>query len=248
MVDRPFHHSKPSSKLGLDVGSQRIEGSNHYLTPGLVDMHVHFIRPAIAEKMVSSAETYAEENPRLALLFVANGVTSVRNMWGHPAIRALNDQIQKGRFIGPTIYSVGPLTDGDPPTFAGSRIVTTDEQARRAVREDKEAGYIGIKVYNRLSLLAYRSIIAAAAEQRLPVMGHIPRAVGVAGAVEAHQKSLEHFSSFMRAALPENIAKADLSPEEIFARADLNKLPTIAEAVAAGLVDLSNRRTNPNGC
>ena len=222
----------PTRSIKVPKGSQRIEGSNHYLMPGLSDMHVHFIRPAIAEKMASSAETYAEEELQLTP-FVANGVTTVRNMWGHPAIRALNDEIQKGRLIGPTIYSVGPITDGDPPTFAGSRIVTTDEQARQAVREDKEAGYIGIKVYNRLSLPAYRSIIAAAAEQRLPVMGHVPRAVGVAAAVEAHQQSLEHFSSFMRAALPESIVQADLSLEEIFARADLNKLPTIAEAVAA---------------
>ncbi len=223
----------PAQSIKVPKGSQRIEGSNHYLMPGLADMHVHFIRPAIAEKMASSAETYAEENPRLALLFVANGVTTVRNMWGHPAIRALNDEIQKGRLIGPTIYSVGPITDGDPPSYAGMRIVTTDEQARQAVREDKEAGYIGIKVYNLLSVPAYRSIVAAAAEQRLPVMGHVPRAVGVAGAVEAHQQSLEHFSSFMRSALPASIAPGNLSLEEIFARADLNKLPTIAEAVAA---------------
>ncbi len=37
----------------------------------------------------------------------------------------------------------------------------------------------------------------------------------------------------MRAALPDRSAPTDLSLEEIFARADLNKLPTIAEAVAA---------------
>jgi imidazolonepropionase-like amidohydrolase len=201
--------------------------------PGLADMHVHFIRPATAEQMASSAETYADENPRLALLFVANGVTTVRDMWGHPAIRALNDEIQKGRLIGPTIYSVGPVTDGDPPTFAGMRVITTDEQARRAVREDKEVGYIGFKVYNRLSPSVYKAIVAAAGEQRLPVMGHVPRAVGVMGAVEAHQKSLEHFSSFMRAVLPEGTMQADLSVQEILARADLNKLPAIAEAIAA---------------
>ena len=223
----------PTRSVKVPKGSQRIDGSNQYLMPGLADMHVHFIRPATAEKMPSSAETYAEENPRLALLFVASGVTTVRNMWGHPAIRALNDEIQKGRLIGPTIYSVGPITDGDPPTFAGMRIVTTDEQARQAVREDKEAGYIGIKVYNRLSPSAYKAIVAEGAEQSLPVMGHIPGAVGVAGAVEARQKSLEHFSSLARAALPEGMMQADLSVEEILARADLNKLPTIAEAVAA---------------
>ena len=223
----------PTRSIKVPKGSQRIEGSNQYLMPGLADMHVHFIRPATAEKMASSAETYAEENPRLALLFVANGVTTVRNMWGHPAIAALNEKIQNGQLIGPTIYSVGPVTDGDPPTFAGVRIVRTDEQARQAVREDKAAGYIGIKVYNQLSVPVYQAIVAEAAKQHLAVMGHVPRAVGVAGAVKAHQKSLEHFSSFMRSALPEGTAQANLSLAEILARADLNKLPTIAEAVAA---------------
>lgn len=71
----------PTRSIKVPKGCQRIEGSNHYLMPGLADMHVHFIRPATAEKMASSAGTYAEENPRLALLFVANGVTTVRNMW-----------------------------------------------------------------------------------------------------------------------------------------------------------------------
>ena len=71
----------PTRSVKVPKGSQRIDGSNQYLMPGLADMHVHFIRPATAEKMPSSAETYAEENPRLALLFVANGVTTVRNMW-----------------------------------------------------------------------------------------------------------------------------------------------------------------------
>jgi len=223
----------PTRSIKVPKGSQKIEGSNHFLMPGLADMHVHFIRPAIAEKMASSAATYAEENPRLALLFVANGVTTVRNMWGDPAIQALNEEIQKGRLIGPTIYSVGPVTDGDPPSFAGMRVVTTEEQARQAVRDDKEAGYIGIKVYNLLSSQVYKAIVADAAEQHLPVMGHVPRAVGVAGAVEAHQKSLEHFSSFMRSALPESTAHANLPPAEILAQADLTKLPAIAGAVAA---------------
>jgi len=112
------------------------------------------------------------------------------------------------------------------------RIVTTDEQARKAVREDKEAGYIGIKVYNQLSVPVYKAIVAEA-EQHIPIVGHVPRAVGVARAVEARQKSLEHFSSFMRSALPEGTVQANLSLAEILARADLKKLPTIAEAVAA---------------
>ncbi len=42
-----------------------VDGTGKYLMPGLVDMHVHI------------------ESENDMLLFVANGVTSVRNMWGN---------------------------------------------------------------------------------------------------------------------------------------------------------------------
>jgi hypothetical protein len=226
----------PVRSVEIPVGSQRIDGTNRYLMPGLVDMHVHFIRPAIPGKpQKSSAASYAKENEQLALLFVANGVTSVRNMWGHPEILKLNDHILRGELLGPTIYSVGPITDGDPPVNLGSRVVITEQEAQEAVREDKERGYIAIKVYNNLSVSAYGAIVAAAAKEHLPVVGHVPRAVGLTGALEAHQASLEHIGAggFPRAALPDGTPQDQLSLNEMRARADMNKLPTIAEAVKA---------------
>jgi imidazolonepropionase-like amidohydrolase len=225
----------PTQSVKIPSASQRIDGTNRYLMPGLVDMHVHFIRPAIPGKpQKSSAASYVKENEQLALLFVANGVTAVRNMWGHPEILKLNDHILSGEILGPTIYSVGPITDGDPPVNAGSRVVTTEQEAQAAVREDKERGYIAIKVYNNLSISAYRAIVAAAAREDLPVVGHVPRAVGLKGALEAHQASLEHFSvGFPRAVLPDGAPQDQLSPNDLLSRADLNKLPAAAEAVKA---------------
>jgi len=194
-----------------------------------------YIRPAIPGKpQKSSAATYAKENEQLALLFVANGVTTVRNMWGHAEILKLNDHILTGDILGPTIYSVGPITDGDPPVNAGSRVVTTAQEAREAVREDKERGYIAIKVYNNLSISAYRAIVAAAEGEHLPVVGHVPKAVGLTGALEAHQASLEHFSGgFPRAVLSDGTSQDQLSLNDLLSRADLNKLPAAAEAVKA---------------
>lgn len=225
----------PAHSVKIPVGSQRIDGTNRYLMPGLVDMHVHFIRPAIPGKpQKSSAETYAKENERLALLFVANGVTTVRNMWGHPEILELNDHILSGEILGPTIYSVGPITDGDPPDNMGSRVVITEQEAQEAVREDKERGYIAIKVYNNLSVSAYRAIVAAAAKENLPVVGHVPKAVGLTGALEAHQASLEHFGAgFARAALPDGTPQDRLSLNDMLERADLSKLPAAAKLVKA---------------
>jgi imidazolonepropionase-like amidohydrolase len=223
----------PARSIRIPRGSKRIDGTNRYLLPGLVDMHVHFIRPAIPGKpQKSSAASYAKENEQLALLFVANGVTSVRNMWGHPEILKLNDHILHGELLGPTIYSVGPITDGDPPVNLGSRVVVTEQEAQEAVREDKERGYIAIKVYNNLSIFAYRAIVAAAAREGLPVVGHVPRAVELKGALEAHQASLEHVGSFLRAALPDG-PQEQSSLNDLPSRADTNKVAAIVEAVKA---------------
>lgn len=227
----------PIGSVSIPQNTRRIDGTNRYLMPGLVDMHVHFIRPTIPGKpQKSSGENYAAENGRLALLFVANGVTSVRNMWGHPAILKFNKQIIHGDILGPTIYSVGPLTDGDPPVNLGSRLVTTEQEAKDAVREDKERGYIAIKVYNNLTPDAYQAIVAAAGNEKLAVVGHTPRLVGLLGVLDAHQSSIEHFSSFARAALSNSAGQEQLSLDELFKRADLDKLPKIAESVKAAEV------------
>ncbi len=68
-----------------------IDGRGKYLMPGLVDMHVHI---QFEDDM---------------LLWVANGVTSVRNMWGHtgkmlqfgfPDQLELREQIEQGTLFG----------------------------------------------------------------------------------------------------------------------------------------------------
>ena len=53
---------------------------------------------------------------------------------------------------GPTLFTAGPIVDGDPPTWPGSAVVKTADEAReRVVREQKKAGYDFIKVYRTLS-------------------------------------------------------------------------------------------------
>ncbi len=202
--------------------------------------------PAIAEKPQPSVSSdfslqthtyagtsndYARENQALGLLFVANGVTTVRNMWGNPAIDTFAKEIDLGRALGPHIYSTGPITDGNPPVWEGSRIVETREQAEEAVRSDKQAGYIAIKVYNRLSKDAYAAIVAAAGQQGLPVVGHEPIAVGLSGAIAARQHSIEHLQGFKQALQPDDSAGQNKSSNELLEQADLSKLPGLVQAI-----------------
>ena len=76
-----------------------VDGTDKYLMPGLADMHVHL--------------EYAND-PRVLDLFLANGVTTVRNMDGRPYILEWRDRIARGEMRGPTIHTAGPILDGDP--------------------------------------------------------------------------------------------------------------------------------------
>jgi imidazolonepropionase-like amidohydrolase len=241
----------PASSVKVPRDATRIEGRGKFLMPGLADMHVHFIRPAIApesqpstandpslrSRMPGSASNdYERENRALALLFVANGVTTVRNMWGNTVIDAFAKEVHSGHVIGPYIYSVGPLTDGSPSAWEGSRIVETREQAEEVVRSDKQRGYIAIKVHSRLSKEAYEAIVAAARQQRLPIVGHVPTAVGLSGAIAAGQYSIEHLQGFWQALQSDDSAGQKKPPTELIEHADFKKLPALVQELKAANV------------
>lgn len=219
----------PANAVSVPMGSKTIDGRNRYLTPGLVDMHAHFLRPPNPGKRQDlDFERYRQYNELIAFLDIANGVTSIRNMYGHEAIDRLSARIQKGELPGPTVYSTGPITDGEPPSIVGVRVVTNAEQAKAAVHDDKSHGYVGIKPYSRLTLEAYRAIVLAAAAESLPVMGHLPSAVPLEEAIHSHQASIEHAESLIADIQP-NPAEADKKTDtELFAQADMSKMAHFA--------------------
>ena len=240
----------PSKSTRVPKGAAQIDGRGKFLMPGLADMHVHFVRalpdqpaassssPAVSTSGIpaSASDDHERENRAYALMFLANGVTTVRNMWGSETIDAFAREIDSGSVPGPHVYSTGPITDGGPPVWASSRIVETAAQAEEAVRSDKQKGYIAIKVYNRLSPDAYAAIVSAARRQGLPVMGHAPLSVGLEGAIAAHQDSIEHLDGFLPLLQPDGPANPGKSLGERIRDADLKKLPAIVDGIKAANV------------
>jgi imidazolonepropionase-like amidohydrolase len=151
------------------------------------------------------------KNEDYAVLFLANGVTTVRNMWGNTDILAFRRSIESGEVAGPQIYTTGPLTDGSPPIRPQSRVVQTPEAAIQAVDQDKRDGYDGFKVYNRLAPAVYQAIISRARSVGLPVYGHVPNAVGIFGVLAARQASIEHIEGYLDAldkdGSPKNVSR-----------------------------------------
>lgn len=154
-----------------------IDGSGRYLIPGLWDMHVHGTR---------WESTYP--------LYLANGVTGVREMFGPSDAGAFHSALAARQLAAPRMYLASPILDGSPPIRPRSVVVTTVEEARRAVIDQKERGVDFIKVYERLPRDAYFAILAESARQGLAVAGHVPGSVTPWEAAAAGQKTVEHLS------------------------------------------------------
>ncbi|MGH7894264.1 MAG: amidohydrolase family protein [Candidatus Binatia bacterium] len=146
-------------------GAARFAGT--FVLPGLIDMHVHH-PPG---RVVRDVRLFD-------LLYLAHGVTSVRDTGGFDdSIWTVRREIEQGSYPGPRIFACGPFLDGDPPVWPGSRVVRTAADARAAVAAVAAAGADCVKVYERIAPDVLAAVRAAAAERRLPVVGHVPGAV-----------------------------------------------------------------------
>jgi imidazolonepropionase-like amidohydrolase len=158
-------------------GATVIDGRGRFLMPGLADLHVHC--------------WYEEE----LLLFLANGVTTVRNTWGKPMHLRWRDEIERGERLGPVFFTTGDITDGRPPVWQGSTGVASAEEARTVVAAQARDGYREVKIYDRLSLEAYEAVLEEARGRGLRVTGHVPDAVGIDRAL-GRQDCIEHLDGY----------------------------------------------------
>lgn len=188
-----------AGEVEIPAEAEIVKGEGRYLMPGLTDMHVHV----------------KEENE--LLLFAANGVTSIRNMWGGAgALRMMGfpdhlvwrEQIENGEMFGPTLYTSGPIMEGPPKTMPLMEVYDTPEAAAGAVRWQVSQGYDFIKVYDYLDLPTYNAVIETAHDLNVEVAGHVPKYVGLEKALNSRQITMEHLSGFI-----DNDAGAYIIPE-----------------------------------
>ena len=172
----------PADEARVPEGAQRIEGKGHWLMPGLAEMHGHVPGP--------DDPGYRDD---VLFLYVANGVTTVRNMAGHPSHIALRERLAKGELLGPTLYTASP--------WLSAEVAGTPEKARQAVRDYKAAGYDLIKI-GSVPKDAYVAMAEAAHAAKLPFGGHIPEEVGLVGALDARQASIDHFDRYVEFLVP----------------------------------------------
>jgi imidazolonepropionase-like amidohydrolase len=182
----------PAAETVIPARARIIEGAGKFLVPGFIEMHAH----------LSKARASALG------LFVANGVTTLRDMGGdYEELLRWRLDVQTGARIGPRIIMAGPILEAtrnvermrkDPPEariepFERVRIpVGSPEEARRVVAElaGREIDFLKIRtVQDRETYLALNK---AANSHGIPLVGHVsgipPEVV-----LDAGQDGADHF-------------------------------------------------------
>jgi hypothetical protein len=173
-VGRSRELHPPTNAVVVDV-------TGKFLIPGLWDMHVHW-----------SDSDYLP-------LFIANGVTGVRIMWGFPFHHEWRKKIESGSLLGPRMFIASALVDGPKPFWPGSITAGNAVEGQEAVRKAREEGADFIKVYSALPREAYFAIAEESRKQRIPFAGHVPDLVSAEEASCAGQRSFEHLTGILRA-------------------------------------------------
>lgn len=167
----------PSRRLGVPPWAARVDGRGRFLIPGLAEMHAH------------SGEDPRTDPP----LYLANGVTTVRDMSFSPAV---SEWRQDDTLLVPRWTMGSVIVDGAPSLWEGLGVpyvsAATPEEGRRAVRDQKDAGADFVKVYTRLSRATFHAIADEARRQRIPFLGHVSDFVPMTEASDAGLRTVEH--------------------------------------------------------
>jgi imidazolonepropionase-like amidohydrolase len=162
-----------------------VNAQGEYLIPGLWDMHVHTV-----------FGDWLPRNERVTLpLFVANGITGVRDMGGDlEVLKQWRADIAAGRLLGPRMIIAGPMLDGPTPRFPSSAPVASAADGRKVVDDLKAQGVDFIKIQSLIPREGYFAAADEAKKVGLTFVGHVPDAVRASEASNAGQKSIEHFT------------------------------------------------------
>jgi imidazolonepropionase-like amidohydrolase len=222
-----------AGEVAAPAKAKVIDGRGRYLIPGLWDSHVH----------LGGSSGYALP------VFVANGVTSVREMGGDLAqVKALRDRVTSGQLLGPRIKIAGPILESERwmnwasenarkdndtgmlETLARRIAITGPDQAREAVRKLALDGVDLVKVRNTHSAEAFLAILSEAEKHNLPVAAHAPR-MNLISASEGGLGSIEHVETV--ASLRGDVGVEDLARS--FSRNGTLYTPTLVIQVIARL-------------
>ena len=170
-----------SRSVRVPVGTRVIDATGKFLIPGLWDMHVHTDVPG---------------GRALLGLYVANGVTGVRDMDGDIGrLRAFQRDIGAGSLPGPRMVVSGPYLVGQDVPLPHILVRTPDE-AIAGVDSLARLRVDFVKVHNGMPPAAYFAVAREARRRNMVFAGHVFPPVTPLQASDSGQRSLEHLTGF----------------------------------------------------
>ena len=162
----------------LPKGARHIDGKGKWLMPGLTDMHVHTLNDRAGRLFLKDPAFHdgTLRNDQIFTPYIVNGVTQILDLQAMSETVGQRLQIETGQLLGPHL-ALAAMIDGEPAQWplGMTRIATTPEQGRQAVRDIAAEGYDFVKVYSSLTVETFSAIVDEARQRKMHVVGHIPQ-------------------------------------------------------------------------
>jgi len=185
-----------------------IDAAGKFVMPGLWDMHVHF-----------GGEQLIEENKDLLPLYVAYGVTTVRDCAEDISnfVLAWRSDVAAGKLLGPTIYTSGPKLEGHKPIWKGTIEVGSPAEVDAALDRLQAMKVDFVKITdNTLKPEIFLYAVKAAKTRGLKTSAHTPYALTIKQAAVAGLNSVEHLDYLIKAGSPQEASiGADYSAKKL---------------------------------
>lgn len=181
------------------TGKTVVEAENKYVLPGFWDNHVHF----------RGGDSLIEANAQFLKLFLANGITSVRDAGGDLGSTVLRwrGHVEIGDRDGPHIYTSGPKLDGPNATWAGSVSINSEDDIPKALDYLDALGVDFVKLYDsRIDGELYLKTIAEAEKRGMLTAGHMPFTVELGETLDSGMDAIEHLYYILKGCSSEETA------------------------------------------
>ena len=168
--------SEVGSGIAIPAEAQVVDLEGMTVLPGLVDAHLHTVN----------------DNSTLNT-FLRHGVTTMRDP-GHPF--RFYQSIHFAEAPLPRIFLTGAHLDAYPGVYTQQAMMIKDhDHVREVIKSYVEQGSSGLKIYFRLPLNFYETVLQTAAFYGIPVVAHLEM-VPAEAAIRAGLKGIEHVTSF----------------------------------------------------
>jgi imidazolonepropionase-like amidohydrolase len=182
----------PAGSTPAPSGSEHVDLTGKTVIPGLIDLHFHI-----------------ENDPRMALRQLANGITSFRDpgQWNEKFVE-LRRMVAADGLPGPRIFTTGPHIDGENPAYPADSVIARDpEEARQDAETSVAQGATALKIYFRLPLASAKAVIDVCTARKIPCTAHL-EILDARELIAAGLHGIEHITSFGISLVPRVKAEA----------------------------------------